>query len=44
MVNVLGCQVAEGIHIWTFDYGNYVIGIGNHTPPTLSHPSPAEEQ
>jgi len=30
MLNVLGCQVAEGVHIWPLDYGNYVIGIGNH--------------
>jgi hypothetical protein len=30
MFDVLGCQVAEGVHIWHFDYGNCVVGIGNH--------------
>jgi len=38
MFDILGYQVAEGVHIWHFDYGNYVIGIGNHIHrPYLIH-------
>jgi hypothetical protein len=36
--NAPGYQVAEGVYIWPSDYGNYVIGIGNHIHrPYLIH-------